>query len=233
MMVLEGTEGIGKSSALRTLAGEWFSDTPLDLNSKDTYQALRGMWVLELAELDSLERAAASRVKAFCSSPVDRYRPSYGRMTQDFPRQCVFAGTTNEREYLTADHGNRRFWPVTCGRIDLEALARNRDQLLAEALHLYREGTTWWIDSKSDIATFAREQQAEREVHHPWLETARAYLEGRDRARIPDFLEHLAIPHGQQHRGHQREAGKVFRKLGWGKTRTKTEKFWTPKKGDQ
>ena len=109
--MLEGAQGVGKSSALAALVPnpEWFADEISDLGSKDSAQDLRGKWILELAELSALKRGDIERTKAFMSRSVDHYRPSYGRRSQDFPRQCVFAGTTNADAYLGDETGNRRF----------------------------------------------------------------------------------------------------------------------------
>ena len=116
-IVFEGPQGVGKSTCLRILAGdEWFADEIADLGTKDSAQDLRGKWIVELAEVAALRRAALERMKAFISRNVDHYRPSYGRRSMDFPRQCVFAGTTNADAYLADETGNRRFWPVKVTR---------------------------------------------------------------------------------------------------------------------
>src|SRR3954471_8943119 len=96
----------------------------------------------------------------------DHYRPSYGRLSQDFPRQCVFGGTTNADVYLLDETGNRRFWPVKVGTIDLEALRRDRGQLWAEAVVAYRNGERWWLSAEAKA--LATEQQAERRIVNPW-----------------------------------------------------------------
>src|SRR4051795_12913497 len=149
--VLQGSEGIGKSSAIRALAGreEWFADEISDLGSKDAAQDLRGKWLFELAELSAVRRSDVERTKAFMSRAVDHYRPSYGRRSQDHPRHCVFWGTTNHDTYLQSEAGNRRNWHVECTKIDLDALRRDRDQLWAEAVHAYRAGETWWLDAEA------------------------------------------------------------------------------------
>lgn len=92
--------------------------------------------------------------------------PSYGRRSQDFPRQCVFAGTTNADAYLADETGNRRFWPVKVGAIDLDALRRDRDQLWAEAVAAFKAGEKWWLDGETEKA--AAEEQAERRIGDPW-----------------------------------------------------------------
>ena len=104
------------------LAGaDWFTDELAEIGSKDAAQQMRGVWIIEIAELDAIGRAEVSRIKAFLSRTVDRYRPPYERYVIDVPRQCVFAGSVNPDTYLRDETGNRRFWPVRCGTIDLDA----------------------------------------------------------------------------------------------------------------
>lgn len=146
VLILEGLQGLGKSSLLHNLFGDWYTDTPMALGDKDGYQQMQGMWCIELAELDAFNKAENTRAKQFFGSRVDRYRPSYGRMVQEFPRQCVFVGTTNQDRYLKDSTGNRRYWPVECTKICQEAIKRDRDQLWAEALWWFNQGTQWWPD---------------------------------------------------------------------------------------
>lgn len=146
--ILEGKQGIGKSTALAALAGEWFCDTPIVVGDREAYQTIRGRWVVELSELDSLSRAEVSATKAFLSAQQDHYRSPYARRAQTVPRQCVFAGTTNEDTYLKDGTGNRRFWPVACGAILRDALARDRDQLWAEARSRYEAGERWFLEGE-------------------------------------------------------------------------------------
>ncbi len=173
MLVLEGSQGARKSSALRELFGdEYFTDARVTLNDEGL-KKLRGKWCIELAELESFRGKAATEIKAFITSRVDNYRDSYGRRPQDHPRSCVMAGTTNEREYLVDRTGNRRFWPVPCGTIDLAQLRQDRDQLWAEAVVRYESGEHWWLDDE----TAAREEQRKRELREPWFEMIAAWVE--------------------------------------------------------
>lgn len=177
MLVLEGAQGKGKSTGFEALVGKtWFSDTKQDLSKTDAYQAMRGKWIIEMAELDALKNQELTRIKAFLSARSDNYRPSYGKRARDFPRQTVFAGSTNEANYLRDPTGNRRFWPMATGEIDVPAIHRDRDQLWAEAVTHYDQGQVWYLDTP-ELRTLAEEQQAERMVdEHPWVELVGAWL---------------------------------------------------------
>jgi predicted P-loop ATPase len=119
-----------------------FSDSMSDLGTKDSAQDLRGKWLIEIAELSAMKRPEVERVKGFISRAVDHYRPSYGRRSQDFPRQGIFGGTTNSDSYLGDETGGRRFWPVKVGAIDLVGLRKARDQIWAEAVAPTRPART-------------------------------------------------------------------------------------------
>lgn len=177
ILALEGDQGIGKSTALRALAGpDWFADTGITIGDKDSYQALRRKWIFEFAELASIRGRDIERVKNFLSSQVDTYRASYGRRTQDYPRQVVFAGSTNEGHYLADPTGSRRFWPVKCKAVDLEALATDREQLWAEARTRFERGEPWHLDTQ-ELRELAAEEQAQREERDDWETIVREWLE--------------------------------------------------------
>jgi putative DNA primase/helicase len=146
-LVLEGRQGSLKSTTLKILADPWFTDEIADLGTKDAALQVRGVWIIELAELDAMGRPEASRIKAFMSRSVDRYRPPYGRHLIEVPRESVFAGTVNHDTYLKDETGGRRFWPVRCEKISIDELRRDGDQLWAEAVARFRASENWWIDS--------------------------------------------------------------------------------------
>ena len=135
-----------------------------------------GVWIIEIAELDTMSRAEVSAIKAFMSRTHDRFRPPYGKRLVDLPRQCVFAGSINpEGGYLKDATGGRRFWPVLCGQIDIDALARDRDQLWAEARDRFRNGEPWWLETP-ELTDLAAEEQADRYQGDAWDEPIRDYL---------------------------------------------------------
>lgn len=168
MLILEGEQGARKSTALKILAGEdWFTDELPDLGSKDAAIHMQGVWIVEIAELDAIGRAEVSRIKAFLTRTTDRFRPPYGRHTVEIKRQCVFAGTVNPDTYLRDETGNRRFWPIRCGEIDIEGLGQDRDQLWAEAVARFKAGAIWWLEDK-ELLKSARDEQDKRYQSDAW-----------------------------------------------------------------
>lgn len=168
ILVLEGSEGAGKSTAIEILAGtNNFSDqTILGLDDKGHQEALQGVWIYEIADLAGISKADVERIKAFASRTWDRARPAYGRRRFDKPRRCVFIGTTNNDTYLKSQTGNRRFWPVRCLRALLTELARDRDQLWAEAAMLEANGVSLLLPEK--LWPHAAQIQDTRRDHDPW-----------------------------------------------------------------
>ena len=167
-LVLEGPQGIKKSTVFKTLASEpWFTDATEEVGSKDAALNRRGKWLWEYAELDNLARADISRVKADMSRTHDRFRPPYGRNTIEEPRQCVHGGTVNDSQYLRDPTGARRFWPARCGVIDIEALARDRDKLFAVAVQRYRAKANWFLDTPK-LVELAKAEQDARYVPDAW-----------------------------------------------------------------
>jgi putative DNA primase/helicase len=206
VLILAGAQGIKKSTGLRTLCGaEWFSDTTLDLGRADAMAALQGQWLYEWPELDSVRRRDATTIKAFLSSQVDRYRPSYGRNHVRQPRQVVFVGTTNEATFLKDSTGDRRYWPVQVTEIDLEAIEEDRDQLWAEAMAFYRDEPRWWLCDEME-AQLIEAQRAFKDVD-PWAEAIERWIETRAPGQgftKKDLMEGaLELPAKDQHRHHQ------------------------------
>ena len=221
VLILEGLQGRGKSTVVSVLFGEWFNDTPLQIGDKDAYQMIQGVWGQELAELDSFNKAESTTAKSFFSSKSDRYRPSYGRVTQEFARQCVFIGTTNQDEYLKDYTGNRRYWPVRCEYINLEWVREFRDQLWAEAVYLFKSGVTHWIENDEDKALFDDEQE-DRLLIDPWEDKLSYLLPERTEEYLTSDVileEIIKRDSGHQQRADQTRLGPIMQKLGWYKKR--------------
>ncbi|MGR3609001.1 MAG: VapE domain-containing protein [Sulfitobacter sp.] len=214
-LVLEGGQGSGKSSVLRELAGEeYFGDSLPDISSKDSKQFLRGKWIIELAELATLNRSTFEAIKAFISRQVEQYRPSYGRKDITEPRRCVFAGTTNRDDYLRDTTGNRRFWPVRTGAIDLDAVRKDREQLWAEAVHAFQSSEEWWLTS--EFAEIAALEQSERGEDDPWMVSIVQYCEGEEAVACKTILaEAIGIPSERMSQRETRRVASILRSLGY------------------
>lgn len=191
-MVLEGEQGIRKSSAVKVLAvrDEWFVDRLPELGSADAAAQLAGHWIVELAELASIRSAASVEgVKAYLTRREDVYRPPYGRRPVTCARQCVFFGSTNESHYLRDPTGNRRFWPVKCTKVDLASLERDRDQLWAEAMMLFNEGEQWHLTAEE--AALASGEQSDRVLTTELEADIAEFLAGRSDAAEVSIQEVL------------------------------------------
>lgn len=176
-LILEGDQGIGKSSALAALCvqREWFLDSPIQIGREEGMKVLRGKWLIEIAELSSLNRKEATQIRSFMSSSTDSYRDSYGRHPEDYARQCVFIGTTNDDQYVSDSAGERRMKPVKCTkRVDVPTLIRNRDQLWAEAYSRYHQGEPWHMPD--GLARQSREATKERVRQDDWKSMITTWL---------------------------------------------------------
>ena len=152
-IVLYGSQGLGKSLILERLGRKWFNNSLVDIKTKDALEQIQGSWINELAELAPTYKNDNEIVKAFISRTSDRFRSPYGRRTEEYPRQCVFAGSTNNLMFLKDRTGNRRFWPVTG---DKDRKTKNAwelskddiDQLWAEAYHYWSEGESLVLEGE-------------------------------------------------------------------------------------
>lgn len=136
-LILEGLQGTGKSSLAAAIAGEFFTDTDIAPNDKDSIIKMQGKLVIEIGELSAFTKSDVEELKRFITVREDEARLPYERTSRKFPRRFIMVGTTNRDDYLK-DNENRRFWPVkTEGTINHQGLKEIRDQLFAEALHIY------------------------------------------------------------------------------------------------
>lgn len=216
VLILEGAQGIKKSSGLRVLAGdEYFSDQKIHLKGdKDSLMALSGKWIFELAELDAFNKAESTEAKAFFAAVSDRFRAPYGKLMREVKRQCVFAGTTNQDEYFKDASGNRRYWPVFCTEVDLNGLQRDRAQLWAEALHLYQAKTPFWVEDHEKMLFEA--EQARREIADPWCELIGSWLlEKHETTLAAIMIDCLKIDAGRiDDRGMTTRVGRCIKRIG-------------------
>lgn len=216
VLILEGKQGRWKSTALAVLAGEWFGDTPFNIGDKDAYLVMRGNLIYELAELDGFSRAESSRAKAFFSSRYDTFVPKYVAHAIKVPRQCVFSGTVNHGTYLRDTTGNRRYWPVAIERADIEELQRARDQIWAEALHLFKQGRRWWVED-DERSHFEREQEL-RYVGDAYEDLIRAWALGKTEFTMAQLLEDcLKLEKSKWTRAEQSRVGEVLATLSYDK----------------
>lgn len=213
VLILSGPKGIGKTSTLRVLAGaDWYSESPLPIGTDEAPKKLAGVWVYELGELASLKRAAIEGVKQFITATVDRFRPSYGRNQVVRQRRCIFAGTTNEDAFLVED--DRRWWVRRVAReADLAALARDRDQLWAEAVHRYRAGERWHLDRElSALQGVDVEQYRHAD---PWEHAIAKWSDGRSAVTTDQVLvECLKKPLGDVSKADEMRVGSILKRLG-------------------
>ena len=192
-LILEGAQGIGKSTFFRVLAGEWFSDTEMALD-KDAMMQLRAAWIYEWAELENVTgRQSVSRVKAFLTSTEDKYRPPFGRTPVTVKRSGVIVGSTNSQDFLHDPSGSRRFWVVPVGAIDIPRLRAQRDQLLAEAVAAHQSGERRWLDEDEEGR---RAALATRFVEtDPWEPRVFEFAAAQQHVRTVDVLtQGLGVP---------------------------------------
>jgi len=177
MIILEGSQGLGKSLAIEALGGEWASGVTLIERDKDLIDKMQGQWIIEVPELQVFKKKEIESLKNFLSTGVDRVRLSYARHTEEYPRQSIFIGTINPNGlgYFQDDTGNRRFLPVTCGKINWKGIAEVRDQLFAESYQTAK--TDFGLYLPPDIDGDAVVQQEFRLAADEWDTYIRRWLD--------------------------------------------------------
>lgn len=177
MLILQGVQGLRKTSLLEVLGGRWFLPELGSVTNKDTKQSLMGKWIVECAELDAMQRSEITAVKTFLTIREDFYRLPYARTFQHQPRSVCFAGTTNSAQPFNDATGARRFWPATCTRIDIPAALRDRDQLWAEAVARFEVGEQWHPSTNSLVAI--QLEQADRYEPDIWTDKVLGWVHTR------------------------------------------------------
>lgn len=188
VLILEGEQGLMKSTALRVLGGDWFLDDLRKFGGRECSMQLSGRWIIELAELSGMTETTVEACKAFLGQTMDSYRPPYGRQVVEMPRQCIFAASTNKESFLRDETGDRRYWPVTCQWIDLAALERDRDQLWAEALKRFNDGQVWWMETV-ELRALAQKEQSDRFTLDPWEPEIAVWVQSKVEITPEDVLK--------------------------------------------
>lgn len=242
MLIIEGNQNLGKSTALRTLAtfGDeeeecYFTDSlSMDIiTSKDCMQLTAGSIIVELAELVGLRKRDDDEIKRWVTTQVDKGRLPYARTPVSYPRSFVLAGTTNNYDYLNDPTGNRRFWPFKAKAVDIEALKRDKVQLWAEAVHLYKSGL--YIGPTPEETEMAEEQQKRRLSLDAWTDDVEAAI-----LELPvsgfkttDVMRRLSMTLRDKDAISERRIKKVLLQLGyenrvsWNNRSQRSERLWS------
>ena len=214
VVVLTGPQNIGKSRAVAAIGGKWYAETAVSVMTKDFFLALQGKLILEIAELSAFEmgKTEATRIKQAISCVSDRFRPPYGRATKDFPRRCIFVGTTNELSgYLTDHTGGTRFFPIAVGSIDVPLIVELRDQFFAEAAARITAGEPWW-----KMPGGSAEIQEAHRIADVWEARITDWLVGRAETTMGEILtDCLDVPAKDQDRSRQMRVSHALSALGF------------------
>lgn len=234
MLVLEGSQGIGKTTAVSALFGRDFMISSIsDFKTKEASISLQGRWVAEIAELAALKKTDITDIKKFLTETMDQYRPVNGKQVIDRPRRCVFVGTTNEHQYLKDATGNRRFWPAPCTRSDIPAIKADRDQIWAEAVHRFRANEPWWLTDLEHIAK-SEALQGDRAESDAWGEIIDAWLDEPD-VRLAEFMttgvilrEAIKMTMDRMNRLDEMRVANHLTKRGWARVKRRVAKGSPP-----
>lgn len=164
ILTLIGPQGIGKSTLVKIMGGDWFDDSLTIIEGKEGMEQIRGKWLIEFGELTNYKKSTSEAYKAFISKQEDSYRPAYGRKVEVYPRQCVFFATTNESAFLKGDTGNRRFWTVECDKDIIykdvwETLPDEREQIWAEAVQRFKQGERLYLPRELEMVAQMRQEE--------------------------------------------------------------------------
>lgn len=232
-LILEGDQGLGKSTVFKELATfdkvSYFTDDLAPPGTKDCSIQLQGVIIVELPEMQALIRTDRNVFVPWLSRTADRYRPPYGIMLVEAPRRVVFGGTWNPDNTGLFDDptGARRYWPVTCTDINLDVLRGCRDQLWAEAIHRYKAGEKWWLDNEVEIDSARREQEL-READDTWGEIINEKIHNATRITVNEILQQLNVPIEKRDRRAERRVGHHMRRLGWGRKKIRPRSYAAP-----
>lgn len=212
MPVLEGLSGAGKSSAIAILGGEWYRASPQAFGSKAFFEAIQGAWLVEIPDMAGFGKVEHGQIISAITTRADTFRASYGRNAEDHPRTTIFAATSETDEYLQDSRGKRRYWPLECTEIHLDALRATRDQLFAEAVRSYKSGATWHEVPLDE----ALKVQNQRQETDPWLTKIASYVGTRTSITTSDVAsDGLFLEVYKQDRSCQMRISKCLKAIGF------------------
>jgi len=192
VLTLVGDQGTGKSTFIKMLGKQWYSDTFMTVHGKEALEQIQGVWLMEIAELAGLRKAETESIKHFISKQEDIFRPAYARTSETFKRQCVFFGTTNNKDFLRDPTGNRRFMPIDVHPLrvtksvwkDLEA---DIDQIWAEAVAMFRAGEALFLSTDGEFVA-KREQ-----INHSETDERKGLIEAYLNRKLPKDWDKMDI----------------------------------------
>lgn len=236
--VWEGDENKGKTRMIKLLGDPWSITFDMSMDSKEAHMAIQGVWVAELAELDTLRKTTETRLKSFVSQTQDTFVPKYSNNRTSLPRRTVFFGTTNDEDYLTSVTGNTRWFPISTGNFDHKRLEREREQLFAEAMSVFQENpdVAWW-EEPCNIQAMLKAARDQRRSFNPYEESLSEWLDGKvepDRICCSEtswqdiakgFLK-LETPKEWKDKLLQMQITSALKALGWKKSRAENTTLW-------
>lgn len=226
MPVLEGAQGMAKSTFLEVLGDPWYGSIPTGFGDKDFLQAIQGHWLVEIPDMAAFSRREQGQILATMAIRKDIYRASYGRHTVTHPRVTVFGATSETDDYLQDMRGRRRYWPLRCREINLDALRAQRDQIFAEARDRYRNGAKWYVMPDS-----ADEEQTQRAAPDLWTDRVIDYCTDLAGQRIAVtssriLSDAIELPLAKQTDAEKRRIARIMRENGWVQKRDAYGRKW-------
>jgi predicted P-loop ATPase len=215
VLVLEGPQGIKKTTTFKVLGDPFYSNDIAALGTTAAQEQILGKWIIELDELEAVTRASdIAAVRAFVSRRIDNFRLPYGRRSHAHPRQCIFGGTTNRETWMRDETGGRRWWPIRCGTIDIDALRQDRDQLWAEARDRFNTREPYWLEIPH-LVDLATEEQENRFEADPWEELIVKYLPGFNQTSTNLLFDAVGLPADRRSTAEAKRIAAIMRRLNW------------------
>jgi len=222
MIIFEGEQGTKKSTLFEILGGDYYISLSFGQYEKEIVENIQGAWFIEIADMNGFKKQEIEWLRAFITRRSDRCRLPYARTSGDFSRQNIFVATTNpsgDNEYLKDDTGNRRFLPILTGKLDIDKLRFNRDQLFAEAYSNYKTELLYLTGEAEHIA---KEEQESREEKDIWLRPVQVFINSKRVTNISEILKdclHIDIARASLY--DKVRVGKIMKKLKWNRVQNK------------